>query len=292
MTYRKILTILAFIAFAKAQQNSLVNYNTHSQNDSYLRDDDYLNAHRRQYAANIWYYDLQITQFKQAYLDRAQSLDFQKEPLINEIIRADESLYPLTLLSEFSKSCVQKYKSLIPSMSWAKLAVDNCISTATSQATNVVSSMSSTNRTLQTYYSTNFEKDVTACQTKFNASMSTDYTMCLANTVAATNAYTLNNQKTFSNQMQSATNTANVYIKTANECIFAVHNTTLTKISEANTRIDGCIQGRDDCSQCSGHFCPDVYYMPAAYMDPKNATMVNPFYGRNETGNCLMLDIF
>uniref|UniRef100_A0A1I8PR27 Protein TsetseEP domain-containing protein n=1 Tax=Stomoxys calcitrans TaxID=35570 RepID=A0A1I8PR27_STOCA len=289
MAYIKIWIFLAVLALANTQKTSVENYygdNMHAV----VRNDEYIDAHRRHYAGNIWYYDFQINKFKEAYLERVNSFEYQKEALVRELIRVDEHLYPLTVLSDFSKACVQKYKSLIPSMAWAKSEMDRCISVASNQANSLITYMSSTNRTLQSHYATTFEKELNACKTKFNTTSPTNYTICLANAVALTNTYTLNNQKSFSSQLQTAKNSVAVHMKTVQECTFGVYNTTVSRISEANSRIDTCLRGNDDCSHCSGFYCQEVFSMHHSLIDPQNATMFNPFY-RREAGKCLMMNI-
>ncbi|XP_013106027.1 uncharacterized protein LOC106086055 [Stomoxys calcitrans] len=290
----KIFAFLTLLALAKAQQNFHTAHMEHNAHrESLVRNDDYIDAHRRQYAFNIWYYDVQINEFKASYLDRVKGMEYQKDSLLIEIDRADEKLYPIKLLSDFSKSCVNKYEAIIPAKEWAKTEMDRCMSQASNKVDYLVTYMVSTNRTLQNQYSNVFEKQVASCETRFNtSSLAVNQTLCLSNAVAETNTFTQNNQKTFSTQLEEAHNDANINIKALHECSFAVQNTTLIKISEANTRIDRCVYGIDDCTQCQGHFCTDVYPISSSKIDPKNPTMANPFYGRSETGSCLMLNIY
>lgn len=159
------------------------NYYGHA-NSSLIRNDDYIDAVRRQNAANIWFYNYQLESFKADYLDRINTIVTQKESLLNELIRTDDRLYPLTLLSDFSKECVHKYKSLIPSLASAKSEMDRCIAAGTNAASNIISTPSSTNKTLETYYRNTFEKEVTNCRNKFNNSLPLNYTTCLANAVS------------------------------------------------------------------------------------------------------------
>lgn len=91
--------------------------------------------------------------------------------------------------------------------------------------------------------------------------------------------------------METAKNSASYYTKTAQECSFAVQNSTISKISQASTLIDRCLSGMDDCSSCKGYFCESIYHLPASDIDFKNTTMANPFYEREEAGNCLMLNV-
>uniref|UniRef100_A0A1I8PBC6 Protein TsetseEP domain-containing protein n=1 Tax=Stomoxys calcitrans TaxID=35570 RepID=A0A1I8PBC6_STOCA len=292
MALVKIVLVLTFVALARAEQNLVAHIEHRNSTNSSMRNDDYIDAQRRQHAFNIWYYDVQINFFKDSYLDRVNAMEYQKDSLLDKVKTANEQLYPLTLLSDFSKVCVKKYQAIMPSREWVKYQMDICISEASMEVDWLASYMASTNNTLQTYYRTTFEKEVTACQTKYNSSMSANQTLCLADVVSTTNTFTYNNQKTFSTQLEAAKNSADMDIKTLHECSFAIQNTTLSKIAEANTRIDRCIHGADDCPSCHGHFCNDVSYMSSSSIDTKNATMYNPFYGRQEIGDCLMLSIF
>ncbi|XP_075146646.1 uncharacterized protein LOC142221011 [Haematobia irritans] len=286
MIYLKILTFLFLFTITKTQQNVFDNHHL-------IRNDNFIEAFRRQYAGNIWYYDWQIKHFERAYLDRVNNLEYQKNPLINEIIRVEEMLYPLTLLSSFTKNCIEKFRSSIPSTAWAKFTMeDNCINPAKSQASYLTQSMVSTNRTLADHYGKFFENEVISCNMKYNTSFPMNYTRCLGSAVTATNSFTFTSHQTFSSQLTSAKNKADIYIKTYQECIFSVLNSTLANISKATTNIDRCIRNRDDCMQCKDLFCNDIYRISSTFLDPANTTMFNPFYGRNDTGTCLILDIF
>lgn len=93
--------------------------------------------------------------------------------------------------------------------------------------------------------------------------------------------------------MDAAQCSGKANVKKALDCGFIHHNRTIALNTEANLMIDKCLQGQDDCERCSqSHFCDSVYYMPQYQVDYNNATMINPFYGRNATSDCLMLEIY
>lgn len=99
--------------------------------------------------------------------------------------------------------------------------------------------------------------------------------------------------KQFYNQMDAAHCTSKAYVKTALDCSFTAQNRTITTNAEANLMIDRCINGQDDCERCSaGRFCESVYYVPQYQVDYNNTTMLNPFYGRNSTTNCLLIEVY
>uniref|UniRef100_A0A1I8MPN2 Protein TsetseEP domain-containing protein n=1 Tax=Musca domestica TaxID=7370 RepID=A0A1I8MPN2_MUSDO len=290
----KSLAFLALLLVVKAQQNTgLVNY-YNTENSSLIRNDEYIEAVRRQNDFHIWYNTLQIETFRNGYLDRINTISIQKKSLAQEICRINEYLVPLTVLSDFSRQCVQKYKQLIPSEAAAESSMERCMITGRGQVNSLITNMVATNRSLSNYYVGNFEKGVTNCRTKFNTSYPVNYTHCLADVVSASNAYTISNQKTFSTQLETAKGSSNVYVKQAHECSFSVQNSTITNIQRATTLIDNCLNDiGDKYSNCpnKGYYCENVVSLPSYMIDYKNRTMPNPFLGRNGTEKCLTLDI-
>ncbi|XP_075162641.1 uncharacterized protein LOC142235271 [Haematobia irritans] len=290
MVFVKIGIILILTTLVKAQQNS-VDIPQDNRNSSQIRNDEYVEANRRIFLSiNSKLHD-QIKNIQKSYSETLEIIEIQKDYLLNEIQRVDDFLYPLSLLSYFSKNCTQKYKSLIPSASWSEIQLNNCLTGPRNQANYVVSALITNNRTLNDYLARTFEKDVLACTTKFNSSQIVNQTLCQFNVVTVTNAYVQNIQKTFNTLKDNAKHLARTQFKNAQECYFGVHNAILSKISEAKTRIDQCLRGLDDCSRCGGNYCKDIYNLAAASVNTKNRTMVNPFYGKNKIENCLMLNI-
>ncbi|XP_061400285.1 uncharacterized protein LOC133336010 [Musca vetustissima] len=294
MVFIKIFAFLALLVIAKAQQNTgLINY-YNSQNSSLIRNDEYIEAVRRQNDFHIWYYNLQIESFRLGYLDRINSITIQQKSLVYEISRVNENLIPLTVLSDFSRKCVQKYQSLIPSEIAAESEMERCMISGRSQVNNLITYMVSTNRTLSNYYTGTFERGVTNCRSKFNESYPVNYTQCLADVVSVSNAYTVSNQKSFSTQLETAKGSSNVYVKQAHECSFSVQNSTISNVKRATTLIDRCLHELEKTNaNCAttGYYCENVLGIPSYMIDYKNLTMPNPFRGRNDTENCLTLEI-
>ncbi|XP_073820182.1 uncharacterized protein [Musca autumnalis] len=293
---KKIFTFMALVVvMAKAQQTTgLINY-YNSQNSSLIRNDEYVEAVRRQNNLHIWTYNLQIESFYDAYLERINSIKIHQKSLVNEIARVNENLEPLTVLSDFSRQCVLKYKQLIPSEAAADSEMERCMTWYRGQVNTLVQYMSATNRSLSNYYVGNFEKGISTCRAQFNLSHPVNYTQCLADVVSASNAYTLSSQKTFSTQLETAKGNSNVFVKQSNECSFSVQNSTISNVQRATTLIDRCLhESANEKPNCNntGYYCENVVRVPSYLIDYKNLTMANPFHGRNNTENCLTLDIW
>lgn len=92
--------------------------------------------------------------------------------------------------------------------------------------------------------------------------------------------------------MDSAFCSANANVKRALDCSFIVQNRTISLIAEANTLINKCLLGQDDCGKCNqGFTCPNAYNISYYDVDYKNETMRNPFYHSEYLKDCLMLVI-
>lgn len=99
---------------------------------------------------------------------------------------------------------------------------------------------------------------------------------------------TLSNQKSFASQIETSQCTATNHIKKAIDCSFLAQNRTLSLIAEANTLINKCLENLNS----SEDFCSDVFYMKQSNVDPKNFSMTNPFYGRNNSISCLLIKLY
>ncbi|XP_073820180.1 uncharacterized protein [Musca autumnalis] len=288
-----IFIFFAIFIIANGQGATAVNYYA-QRNSSVIRNDEYIEAVRHQNNFHIWYFDLQINTFRETYLERVNDIEIQKQSLLDAIQQANENVFPLTVLSDLSGQCVRKYSPLIPSLVAAESEVERCMVNARIQVNSLTTYMVSTNRTLADYYKGNFENGVKNCATKFNNTYPENYTHCLADVVSASNAYTASKQKTFSEQLQTAKGSANSYVKIAHECSFAVQNSTISNIQRSTDLIGHCLNGWDENSKCinqTGYYCEQVHRMPSYLIDFSNLTMLNPFYGQKQSGDCLMLNI-
>ncbi|XP_075144586.1 uncharacterized protein LOC142219521 [Haematobia irritans] len=292
----KTFFVLSFAVIIKTQAltNSTTTFmkNYLTYNYSALRTDNYLDLNRRQFANYVLECDKEIDSFKKQYTERLTTINILADMMIGDIIKTNEHLNPFEVLSDVSKDCVAKYRAKIPMVAATKTAFQACYTTAYNQINNLVNSATGTKNNLNTYYTTNVERDFKSCTTRFPI-LDNNYIECLAKVVSAANVHTRNMMKTFHIQMDSALCTSRANMKTALDCTFTVQNRTITANAEANMMIDRCINGLDDCERCGeGHFCDRVYFMPQYQIDYNNATMLNPFYGRNETSHCLMLEVY
>lgn len=119
----------------------------------------------------------EIENFKEIYSERVATIDTRKNLLIDSINQYEEYLNPLEVLSEFTKSCVNKYRGLVPSTAVTKSSIDSCISAATLQTNSMVLNPSNTMRNLQNYYDSTFERKLTACNQTYRH-LPLNHSMC------------------------------------------------------------------------------------------------------------------
>ncbi|XP_073820183.1 uncharacterized protein [Musca autumnalis] len=291
-------TAFLFCVFAIVHIQALSNStnfmkNYLNYNVSVLRTDNYLDLNRRQYADNILEFEKELDIFKKHFTERLGGIQLMLDMLVTDIIKTNEHLNPLEVLSDISKDCVAKYRSKIPTVAATKASMQACITTAQNQLNTMISAGVTTKTNLYNYYQNNMERDLKACTTKHPAK-DNEFTECIAKVISAVTAYTRAMVKQFHNQMDAAHCSSNANIKNALDCSFTVQNRTITMNAEANLMIDRCIRGLDDCERCSaGRFCENVYYLPQYQVDYNNATMLNPFYGRNSTStSCLLIEVY
>lgn len=147
------------------------------------RTDDYINLNRQQFAKNIQYYDAKMQVFKDHYSQRVDAVNIQLEMVTSTIIQTEERLNPLELLSDFSKQCVLKYRSSIPSVASTKSSITSCAVQATNQVNSLISSPQNTRNSLQNYYTNYFEKEMTNCGKNYN-NQTANYTTCVTSVVS------------------------------------------------------------------------------------------------------------
>ncbi|XP_037816601.1 uncharacterized protein LOC119606989 [Lucilia sericata] len=284
------LIVLAVVANGEETQNLdlynyVINYNTS------VRTDEYINMNRQQYAKNVQDYDKQIEVFKQSYAASLDTINIRQDMLIDTLVQTEQKLNPLEILSNLSQKCVSKYRSSIPTVAATKTKLNNCVTTANQQLNSMLSSPLSTRNSLENYYKNNFERDIASCQKTYNA-LPLNYTMCITDVVNAANSYTINNQKNFATQMNVAECSAKANINKALDCSYIVEKQTISSIAEAETLIQKCLAGQDECKQCNLYSCSEVHNMKRYEISYTSKTMENPFYGRNDIKNCLMLQIY
>ncbi|XP_065356298.1 uncharacterized protein LOC135950695 [Calliphora vicina] len=291
--YKLILAVFLIVygAAANGEVQNVATYSNNSNYNSSLRTDEYINLNRQQHVKNIQDYDNQLEIFKQSYASSLNTINIQLDMLVDVQVQTDDKLNPLEILSDLSKKCVSKYRSSIPTVAATKSLINGCVTTANSQLNSMLNSNLNTRNYLDSYYKNNFEKDIATCQRTYG-SLPLNYTMCVTNVVTTTNSYTINNQKTFATQMNAAQCSATANIKKALDCSFTAQNKTISSIAEANTLINKCLVGEDDCKQCNlFNNCSDVQYIKSTEVYYNSRTMANPFYGRSDITDCLLLKI-
>ncbi|KAM7361027.1 uncharacterized protein ACRADG_009312 [Cochliomyia hominivorax] len=286
-----VILALAAAIVAKGDEQLSAVISSNPNTNSSLNTEIYINLNRQQYEKNLQEYDLQMETFKQSYAASLNTINIRLEMLTDTLNQNDAKLNPLLTLSDLSKSCVNKYRSSIPSQAATSTKVNSCINTANGKLNSLLSAPLSTKNYLDSYYKNTFEKGITNCQTKFSY-LPLNYTLCVTNVVSDANAYTFNNQKTFATQMDAAQCSGNANIKQALDCSYNVEKDTLSAVAVANTLIEKCLLRQDECKQCnSTYFCSEVAYIKRSEVNYYERTMANPFYGRNNVKECLMLSI-
>lgn len=155
-----------------------LNYNV-----SVLRTENYLDLNRRQYADHILAFEKEIDVFRKQFSERLSSIQLVLDMLVTDIIKTNEHLNPLEVLSDISKDCVAKYRSKVPTVAATKTAVQACITAAQNQLNNIVSAATTTKTNLYNYYQKNMENDFKGCTTKHPA-QDNSYTECIAKVVS------------------------------------------------------------------------------------------------------------
>ncbi|XP_075147013.1 uncharacterized protein LOC142221227 [Haematobia irritans] len=281
MVYSKVLTVLLIVAASSAQK---------SNDNSTQHTDDYIAANRRHYNDMIKDYDNQLQEFQAVYEARISTIDIQLNFLIETIHETDERLDTLEILSDHAEECVEKYKFTLPNENNTTAMIHNCSDNAMRQYNNLVAAPMETRKNLEDYYYGTFEKELSKCSNISSNMNNTqmNYTVCVTTVISEADTYAANNHKLFESQMDVAKCSADGYVKSALDCSYSAQNDALTMISGTNTIINNCIQG---IASSTGYYCDYVERIPSSSVNSTNQTMPNPFYGRNETLGCLMLDI-
>lgn len=148
-----------------------------------MRTENFIDLNRRQFAEYILEFDRQIDTYKKHYNERLDTLNLQLELLVDVLLKTDERLNPLEVLSDISKDCVAKYRSKIPTIATTKANIQSCVTTAVGQLNAMLSNPETTKRNLQAYYVNTFEKELINCGKRF-PTLDANYTMCLTTVVS------------------------------------------------------------------------------------------------------------
>ncbi|XP_037816591.1 uncharacterized protein LOC119606979 [Lucilia sericata] len=246
---------------------------------------------RQQYAKVIEGYNTEMAIFKQSYTASLDTINIRQDMLVDTLAQTDAELNPLEILSNLSQKCVAKYRPSIPTVTATKTKINYCISTASQQLSSVLNTPLSTRTSTESYLKNTFERDINLCKRTYST-LPLNYTMCAIQTVDAANIYIFNSQKNFANQMTVAECSSKANIKNALDCSYSVEKEAISAVAEAKTLINKCLAAQDDCKPCNQVFtCSEVHYMKLSEVSYSSRTMYNPFYGRYDIKNCLMLQI-
>ena len=92
--------------------------------------------------------------------------------------------------------------------------------------------------------------------------------------------------------MSTARCTANATVMKTLDCNYSVESRTIALMAEVNTLIKKCLANEDECKHCSfGYKCPNISCMNRYDIDYISRTIDNPFYGRYDVKDCMILKI-
>lgn len=97
------------------------------------------------------------------------------------------------------------------------------------------------------------------------------------------------NQKTFQLQMEAAKCTSTAYVKSAIDCSYTVHLQTRKTIVGVEIAIMSCLAGNEKvCPPCPKNTSAYSYDIE---QNSESEILYNPFYGRADNPQCIMLNV-
>lgn len=150
--------------------------------------DDYVRQNQRQYAANIAWMDMRLADFKACYERELGVLTNQQILLIPKLQEVDNKLYPLEVLDDFHKHCVQKYSWKLAAPSSTQLTITNCVQTAINSFYSYSNQPTNYRNTLNNYYNINLVNALNLCK-KNNPIQTQNYTNCAIQAVIQMKTY-------------------------------------------------------------------------------------------------------
>lgn len=79
-------------------------------------------------------------------------------------------------------------------------------------------------------------------------------------------------------------------IKKALDCSFTAEYEAISSTVHAKILLNNCLSDCKDCAQ--SYTCLEVLYVKRSEVSYTATTMANPFYGRSNAKNCLMMQIY
>ncbi|KAL9900635.1 uncharacterized protein ACN427_007762 [Glossina fuscipes fuscipes] len=245
--------------------------------------EDYLESHRRQFAAHLDDYNNRIDALHKLFEKNLETIEIQKQLLLDRIRQAEERLFPLELLNEQSKKCVSKYRNDMPNSARTQDDISECLDVAKYQVRVIGTEPRELLKTLNNYYANNFEKSISNCLAEVN----TPYT-CIEEQIFNANEFTVDHNLKFDEQMDNSEHYARAHIKAALNCSFVIDFQAAMAIAEIKLNIDLCMKSNDNYCMCKqGHTCNNLQRVPLSDLNSENITITNSLYGTSNT--CLLL---
>uniref|UniRef100_A0A1I8NKZ7 Protein TsetseEP domain-containing protein n=1 Tax=Musca domestica TaxID=7370 RepID=A0A1I8NKZ7_MUSDO len=255
------------------------------------RTTNFIEANSHRYVNYVQDCDYKLDSLKNVYAASISTIDIQMEFLLKSVEQAAVRLSNLELLSVVNKECSEKYKNAYPEISTIKTMIQNCTDNAQKQFPSLLVPLQETRDKFALYYNQTFQGEISNCDNMQTSKLKNfNHTNCIKNVVSDATSFVIANQKTFDYQLNSAKCSADTYIKMALDCSYVAQTTVVSLITATNVFIDRCTKNID-CMPCEGFQCENVYNLPTNAIDYASQTMVNPFYGNNQTLSCLMINI-
>lgn len=170
---------MAILAMARGQQQLATTNNSNST----IRTEDYISLNKQQYDRNLQELDVQLEIFKQNYAASLETINIQRDMLLDTMQQNEEKLNPLLVLSDLSKKCVNKYRSKIPTIAATKTKINSCVSTASNRLQSLLAQPTSSRNSLDNYYKNTFDRRVANCKASYS-NKPLNYTICVTDVVS------------------------------------------------------------------------------------------------------------
>uniref|UniRef100_A0A1A9X171 Protein TsetseEP domain-containing protein n=1 Tax=Glossina brevipalpis TaxID=37001 RepID=A0A1A9X171_9MUSC len=245
--------------------------------------EDYVESYRRQFTTYIEDHNNRVDALHKLYEKNLESVEIQKQFLLDRIRQAEEHLFPLELLNSQSKKCVSKYRNEMPNSGRAQSDISECLEAARYQLKEIGADPRRTVKILENYYSKIFEESATNCLAEVNTPFK-----CVEEEILSANEFTINNNLKFDEEMDNSEHQARTHIKAVFNCSFVIHFQTAMAIAEAKVNIELCMKSEDNYCACQdGHTCENLQHVRPSELNSENITISNSLYGKSKS--CLLL---
>ncbi|XP_017132023.1 uncharacterized protein LOC108149129 [Drosophila elegans] len=250
--------------------------------------DLYLLQNQRQYDAKLKQLEDEMANFKNLFASRIQALNVQADSMQLKLEEATARLDPITLIDSWSKQCVQNYTNTIPTIAVARASITKCAENINGVLNNPESAYNS----LNSYYKNNLKNGLAQC-VKLHPNAHLNYTLCVTKVIGDTNKYTVTSQNNFNNYLKSSECTAESRVRSSWQCAFGQVYSITSTVEVAMRLVDMCLENRVVCGELALNTpsCPNVANVTLADINPRNATISNPFRSVTNSMNCLTFRI-